>query len=84
MPSQVAAIPMAAAIAIARPGLLVRRSAVAAGPISSAVPRIAPMLSAASATATASARRYVAPITRTRIPRAAASSGLRELSSNGR
>ena len=38
-------------------GRLVRRSALAAGPISSAVQRIVPIVIAASATATASASR---------------------------
>ena len=41
----------------ARAGLRVRRSAVAAGPTSSAVLRIVPIVNAASATAAASARR---------------------------
>ena len=46
-----------AAITAARPGRLVMRSAVAAGPMSSAVDRIAPMVTADSDTATASAAR---------------------------
>jgi len=50
-------IPITAARTIARPGLRVRRSAVAAGPTSSAVLRIAPIVNAASATARASASR---------------------------
>ena len=57
MPSQVAAVPISAAAAIARPGRLVTRSDVAAGPISSAVDSTAPMTTADSATATASAAR---------------------------
>src|ERR1022692_99505 len=84
MPSQVATSPMIAAQIIARPGLLVRRSAVAAGPTSSAVLRIAPMVSADSATARAIATRHSAPTRRTGTPRTKARSGLTELSSNGR
>ena len=57
MPSQVAATPIAPATAIARPGRVVSRSAAAAGPTSSAVDRIAPIVIAASATATAIASR---------------------------
>jgi len=45
------------AAAIASPGRLVTRSDIAAGPISSAVDSTAPMTTAASATATASAAR---------------------------
>ena len=56
----------------------------AAGPTSSAVDRIAPIVTAESATASAIASRYRLPITRTGIPRAAASSGLTETSSSGR
>ncbi len=57
MPIQVAAVPMAAAAAIALPGLLASRSAVAAGPISSAVDSTAPIATADSETATASVAR---------------------------
>ena len=84
MPSQVIAVPISAAAAIARPGLLATRSAVAAGPISSAVLSTAPMTTADSDTATASAARYAIPTARTGTPRAAASSGLSEVSSSTR
>ena len=84
MPSQVAATPMPAATAAARTGPLVTRSAVAAGPISSAVLSTAPMTTADSATETASAIRKAAPTARTGTPRAAARSGLSELSSSTR
>ena len=57
MPSQMAATPMPAATAIARTGPFATRSAVAAGPISSAVLSTAPMITADSATDTASAIR---------------------------
>ena len=57
MPSQVAATPVSAEAAIAQPGLLVIRSAVADGPISSAVESTAPIATAASETETASAAR---------------------------
>ena len=77
-------MPIAAAHAIARSGRLVRRSAPAAGPISSAVLRIVPIVIAASAAASASASRYSAPIILTRMPRAAAISAFSELSSSGR
>ena len=49
--------PIAAAITAARPVRFVMRSAVAAGPMSSAVDRIAPMVTAESDTASASATR---------------------------
>src|SRR5215472_11684054 len=84
MPSHVVTRPMRTAQAMARPGLLVNRSAVAAGPISRAVLRIAPMVSADSDTATAIAIRHAAPASRTGIPRAKARSVLTELSSSGR
>ena len=48
---------MPAAAAVARTGPFATRSAVAAGPISSAVLRIAPMITADSATEMASAIR---------------------------
>ena len=57
MPSQVAARPVSAEAAMARAGLLVTRSAVADGPISSAVDSTAPIATAASDTDTASAAR---------------------------
>ena len=57
MPSHIAPIPMPAAVSIALSGRLVRRRAVAAGPISSAVLRIVPIVIAASAAASASASR---------------------------
>src|SRR5438477_419773 len=84
MPSQVAATPMPAATAAARTGPLVTRSAVAAGPISSAVLSTAPMITADSATETASAIRKAAPTARTGTPRAAARSGLSDLSRSTR
>ncbi len=65
-------------------GRWVSWSAAAAGPISNAVDRIAPMLTADNATASDSARRYRPPTSRTGMPRDAASSGLIELSSRGR
>ena len=68
----------------ARTGLLASRSAVAAGPTSSAVLSTAPMITADSATDTASAIRNAAPTARTGTPRAAAMSGLSELSSSTR
>ncbi len=67
-----------------RPGLLVSRSAVAAGPTSRAVLRMAPMVMADSETASAIATRHSAPTTRTPTPRTVARSGLTELSSSGR
>src|ERR1700733_5344295 len=75
---------MTAAKAAARPGRLVRRSAVAAGPMSSAVDRIAPIVTADSDTATASAARYPMPTRRTRTPCAVARSELIELRISGR
>src|SRR5207248_2812233 len=57
MPSQVAATPMPAATAAARTGPLATRSAVAAGPVSSAVLSTAPMSTGDSATETASGSR---------------------------
>jgi hypothetical protein len=57
---------------------------VAAGPISSAVLSTAPIITADSATDTASAIRKVAPTARTGTPRAAAISGLSELSNSTR
>ena len=57
MPIQMAATPRPAAVTIARTGPLATRSAVAAGPISSAVLSTAPMITADSATVTASAIR---------------------------
>ena len=75
MPSQVAARPISAAQTMASPGRAVSRSPVAAGPISSAVLRIAPMVMADSETASAIAIRHSSPISRTLMPRAAARSG---------
>ena len=69
---------------ITRPGRLVSRSAVAAGPMSSAVLRMAPMVSADSDTASAIATRHSTPVRRTGIPRTVARSLLTELSSSGR
>ena len=84
MPIQMAATPMPAAAAVARTGPLATRSAVAAGPMSSAVLSTEPMITADSATDTASAIRKAAPTARTGTPRAAAMSGLSELSSSTR
>src|ERR1019366_4726637 len=69
MPSQVAARPIRAAQIMARPGLLVSRSPVAAGPMSSAVLRIVPMVMADKDTAIAIAIRHSSPTSRTGIPR---------------
>ena len=69
---------------MAAPVRRVNRNAVAAGPISSAVERMAPMASAERPTATARATMNSEPTTRTGTPRAAAASGLSELSSSGR
>jgi hypothetical protein len=57
---------------------------VAAGPISSAVDKIAPVVSDDSPTAMASATMYATPTRRTGTPRAAAMSGLTVASSSGR
>ena len=57
MPSQLQATPISAATTTAVAGRAVICSAVAAGPISSAVLRIAPMVSEDSATASARANR---------------------------
>src|SRR6516164_19289 len=84
MPSQVAARPITADQRIARPGLLVSRRPAAAGPTSSAVLRMAPMVRADSDTASAIAIRHKDPVARTGIPRAKASSGLAEPSNSGR
>src|SRR5580693_3368385 len=84
MPIHVAASPVAAATAIALAGLFDTRSAVAAGPISSAVDNIAPMATADSDTEMASAIRYAAPTRRTLTPRALATSGDSEVSSSTR
>src|ERR1700733_3996997 len=84
MPIQMASTPDPAAVIIALTGLLARRSAVAAGPTSSAVLSTAPMITADSATDTASAIRKSAPTARTGTPRASAMSGLSELSSSTR
>src|ERR1700761_5159371 len=81
MPIQVTATPITAAVNMARTGLLAMRSAVAAGPISSAVLSTAPMATEDRDTEMASATRYAAPTARTGTPRAAAMSGLSELSS---
>ncbi len=84
MPSQVTATAISAEVIAARPGRRVIRSAVAAGPTSSAVARMVPMVSADSETASAMAIRQANPTSRTGMPRAAARSGLTELSSSGR
>jgi hypothetical protein len=84
MPPQTATSPIAAAQAQARAGVLANRRAAAAGPTSSAVLKIAPTVMEARATARATATRYALSVRRRRTPRAAASSGLTELSSNGR
>src|SRR5579875_2140915 len=84
MPAHTAASPIRAASTVARSGWAVSASAIAAGPTISAVERIAPMVIAARATASASAPRYSAPSRRTGRPRAAASSGLSEAKSSGR
>src|SRR5438105_11495829 len=73
---------MPAATAAARTGPFATRSAVAAGPMSSAVLSTAPMTMADSATDTPSAIRKAAPTARTGTPRAAAMSGLSEVSSS--
>jgi hypothetical protein len=57
MPSQTASTPIPAAVSTALTGLRASRSAVAAGPMSSAVLSTAPMITADSATETASAIR---------------------------
>ena len=57
MPSHVTASPIAAAQAMARPGRFVSRSAAAAGPIKTAVLRMAPIVTQDSETATAIASR---------------------------
>ena len=57
MPSHVAATADAMAVASARNGRALSRIALAAGPTSSAVLRIVPIVSAASATASTSASR---------------------------
>ena len=57
IPSQVAITPVSAAVAMARTGPRATRSAVAAGPISSAVLSTAPMATADSETDTARAIR---------------------------
>ena len=59
---------------MARTGLLVTRSAVAAGPISSAVESTAPIATAASETEIASAARYAMPTILTCTPLARARS----------
>src|ERR1700741_2839021 len=84
MPSPGTALPISPAPATARPGLLATRNAVAAGPISSSVLSTAPMTTADSDPATASAARYAMPTARTGTPRAAASSGLSEVSNSTR
>ena len=62
----------------------VRRSAVAAGPMSSAVERIDPMAMDDRPTETARASMNSRPTTRRLMPRAEASSALTELRSSGR
>ena len=84
MPIQTASTPRTAAVTTALIGLLASRSAVAAGPMSSAVLSTAPMITADSATETARAMRKAAPTARTGTPRAAAMSELSELSSRTR
>ena len=77
-------MPMPAAYKAARPGLRARRNAAAAGPISRAVLRMAPIVSAARATDRASADHIGQPDKTEGVPWAAASSELIELSSKGR
>src|ERR1700722_139939 len=84
MPIQVAATASTADRIVAVPGLRVIRSAVAAGPTSSAVDRMVPMVSADSDTASAMAIRQASPTSRTGMPRAAARSALTEDSTSGR
>ena len=55
-----------------------------AGPINTAVLKIAPMVTQESDTATAMASRYKMPTVRTGTPRAWAMSGLTALNSSGR
>ena len=69
---------------MAGPVRLVIRRAAAAGPMSSAVDRIAPMVMADSDTAMARAARKAIPTRRVATPWARASSSLTELSSSGR
>ena len=84
MPSHVVATPRMQAATIAVRRLRVRRTAVAAGPMSSAVERIDPMAMDERPTETASASMNSRPTMRRLIPRAEASSGLTELKSSGR
>ena len=67
-----------------QPNRLVSLSELAAGPMSNAVERMAPMASADRATAAARATMNSDPTSRTRTPRAAAASGLSELRRRGR
>ena len=67
-----------------QPNRLVSLSALAAGPMSKAVERMAPMASDDRPTAAARATMNSEPTSRTRTPRAAAASGLSELRSSGR
>src|SRR5215472_12980064 len=84
MPSHVAATAISPASAVAQPGRLVSRKAVAAGPTSSAVDKIVPIVSADNATASAIAMRHAKPTSRTGMPRATARSEFTELSNSGR
>ena len=84
MPPQVVASPISAASAIALTGRRATRNAAAAGPISSAVDRIAPTVIAESATASASATEWVSATARTRMPWARARSAESVLTSSGR
>ncbi len=69
---------------MASPGRLVSRSPIAAGPISSAVDKMVPIVSADRATAMEIAIRIRRPTSRTLTPRTAARSAATELSSSGR
>ena len=69
---------------MAQPKRRVSRNALAAGPMSKAVERMAPMASAERPTATARATMNREPTSRSGTPRAAAASGLNELRSKGR
>jgi hypothetical protein len=84
MPTNVATMPSAQAATIAVPIVLVTRSAVAAGPMSSAVERMVPMAMEDRPTDTARASMNSRPMRRRPMLRAEASSGLRELRSSGR
>ena len=84
MPSHVAATPISRGYRMAVPGRLVSRRAVAAGPISSAVLRMAPTVTGGQRHRQGHQDEEGEPDGRTGTPRAAARSGLSELSSSGR